>query len=64
MTNAWVDYVVVQLKTQGKNDLADKIEFAKNQVPSKLTKVVTVIDRTTSSNADGLIGGVTVVRVN
>ena len=62
MTDDWVTFVIENLESQGKADLANKIDTVRGA--GKLTKVVTVIDRTTSSNVDGLIGGITIVKVN
>jgi|GEM_PF-1988564 len=62
LSDDWVDFVVTKLYNDDKFDLAKKIEDAKDL--GKLTKVVTVVDRTTAGNFDGLIGGISIIKVN
>jgi hypothetical protein len=62
MTEEWVTFVVDKLRNSGKADLADAIEFADGQ--NKLVKIVTVVDRTQSGNANNLLGGINIIRVN
>ncbi len=62
MTNQWVDDVAANLTAQGKGNLADAILSAKED--GKLVKIVTVVDRTSPGNPAGLLGGISILRVN
>lgn len=62
MTDEWVDFVADKLEIDGNAALANIIRDAKDT--GKLTKVVTVVDRTTGGNANGLLGGIAIVKVN
>jgi len=61
MTDAWVDKVVAKLKAEGKVNTANAIQKAKDN--GVLTKIVTVVDATPNSNANGLKGGVSIIKV-
>jgi hypothetical protein len=64
MTNAWVDKVIVELENEGKFEVADALKKARDpNHPSILTKIVSVIDATPTSNSGPLVGGVNIVKV-
>ncbi len=64
MTNEWVRKVAEELRNTNdpaKSALADAIENALDD--GILTKIVTVVDRTPVGNADNLLGGINVIKV-
>jgi len=60
---ALVEAVEGKLRLQGKADLADVIQTARTSTPKKLTKIVTVVDRTPAGNSGGLSGGINILKV-
>ena len=64
MTNEWIDKVANDLLTANppRPQLSNAILDAK--IDGNLTKIVTVIDRTRVGNADNLVGGISIIKVN